>query len=952
MDKPSAVRRLVPLAAGLAVAAGLGTATLAVHDLYQAHQQQQAESRALSSLYALRAELEAELATAGRVASGLAAWLGVEPEPDEEHFSRVADQLMGLSVPVRRAALAPDSRVALVHPLSDNLGLIGRDLRGDSSQTLILQALADGRGGVKLGPVTRMDGSTVLPLYAAVRPFEQDNGSTEHLGEVLVALDVELLARETGLAPASHGVDAQLTLTQNDEESTIGPEPDAAGAALRVPVQIPGGEGQLTATLPETGGGWLLPAGGGTSLALGLLTAFGLRRHMALKTAEQDARAVLDQLSDGACLIQEGRVRYANHRFRDITGYPEYELIGRDFPELLDPADRKRVQTHTGELEAGLPPMGEFNLRLRHSAGRSVYVRLNIAPAEWHGQPAAVATVADMDQRLRDAARLAESERIYREIVESAKAVVMRWRPGGELLSLNEAGQTLFGDRAEFSEAEPLWARLEPEQDAPDALSLARVGSEPESYPTSEGSCLDQTGEPRWLVWNHCPLYHEDGRLREILSVGTDCTRQRNAAGSLRHREQRLRAITDHAPEPMVLIRADGTIGWLSPAWARTLGQDPEGLRGRPWTQLLDEAERPRAERLARAILEGERESLRETFRSRDARDKQRWLLVHLAPAMGDPDGPALTGMLTDITDQKAAVRELELAGLAYQHSPLGLYVADPEGRIISANPAFQALVGGGAEGRRLEHLTSGRERHDFHQRLTDTLSDGRPWSGDLECRRGEGPDDLWIQHTWLAPVIDPDDGLTHRVGIAEDATEQRASEAAARERTLRDPLTGLASPDLLQDRLAHAIERARAEQGQLAVLCLDLDDFGALNQRLGERETDAVLARVAGRVKQQVPDSETLARLEDDTLVVVLERLGDPAEAGSLAGRLLQAIAEPMLIGADEVQVTASLGLSLYPDHGVRPEDLIDAANQCIPEAKAAGKNTWRQFRSRGPTL
>jgi two-component system cell cycle response regulator len=165
-----------------------------------------------------------------------------------------------------------------------------------------------------------------------------------------------------------------------------------------------------------------------------------------------------------------------------------------------------------------------------------------------------------------------------------------------------------------------------------------------------------------------------------------------------------------------------------------------------------------------------------------------------------------------------------------------------------------------------------------------------------------------------------------------------RAQESLA----LTDALTGLANRRLLEDRLSMALAHARREQGGMAVLYLDLDGFKEINNTLGHAAGDALLTMVAGRLKATVRAEDTVARLGGDEFVIVL-RVGGGAAAAEVAGKVIDAVAQPYVIAGGDARVTVSVGIGLYPAHGEDAATLLKSADLALYDAKRTGKNSYR---------
>ena len=171
-------------------------------------------------------------------------------------------------------------------------------------------------------------------------------------------------------------------------------------------------------------------------------------------------------------------------------------------------------------------------------------------------------------------------------------------------------------------------------------------------------------------------------------------------------------------------------------------------------------------------------------------------------------------------------------------------------------------------------------------------------------------------------------------------ALERTSHAAALRAAAVTDPLTGLPNRHALRTCIDHALARARRTSRALALLFVDLDGFKDINDSHGHDCGDRVLAEMARRFGQRTRDMDTVARLGGDEFVIVMEDLDDARFAATLAGKMLAAAAEPLVVDGRTMRLTASVGVSLFPDDGVDAATLMRHADMAMYAAKAAGKN------------
>lgn len=159
----------------------------------------------------------------------------------------------------------------------------------------------------------------------------------------------------------------------------------------------------------------------------------------------------------------------------------------------------------------------------------------------------------------------------------------------------------------------------------------------------------------------------------------------------------------------------------------------------------------------------------------------------------------------------------------------------------------------------------------------------------------------------------------------------------------LHDALTGLANRRLLADRMSMALAHARRHTSALAVVYLDLDGFKRLNDARGHGVGDALLRQVAQRLVALVREEDTVARAGGDEFILLLWHISGPEYATAVALKVIAALAVPFIVEGHSVSISASAGVSIYPDHGEDAETLTKSADRALYEAKRAGKNVHR---------
>jgi diguanylate cyclase (GGDEF)-like protein len=195
---------------------------------------------------------------------------------------------------------------------------------------------------------------------------------------------------------------------------------------------------------------------------------------------------------------------------------------------------------------------------------------------------------------------------------------------------------------------------------------------------------------------------------------------------------------------------------------------------------------------------------------------------------------------------------------------------------------------------------------------------------------------------------VDPDSigGPLRAIGTFQDVTDRRRDEERLSYLANYDVLTGLPNRYLFQDRLSHAMRQADRMRCKVGLLFLDLDRFKTINDTLGHAFGDDLLNQVAQRLRNAVREVDTVARLGGDEFTVTLESLASEADASAVAEKIIAAMASPFRLGAHEVFVTTSIGVTLYPDDATAVSALLKNADTAMYRAKEEGRNNYQYFR------
>jgi len=299
------------------------------------------------------------------------------------------------------------------------------------------------------------------------------------------------------------------------------------------------------------------------------------------------------------------------------------------------------------------------------------------------------------------------------------------------------------------------------------------------------------------------------------------------------------------------------------------------------------------------------------------------------------------------ITELKAAEKKLQLAASVFTHAREGIMITTAHSEIIEVNDAFTRITGYAREdvvGRTPRILSSGRQEKPFYASLWHDLTEKGHWYGEIWNRRKSG--EVYAVMQTISTVRDGDGKIAQYVALFSDITTLKEHQNQLEHIAHYDALTTLPNRVLLADRMRQAMTQTLRRNNSLAVAYLDLDGFKAINDRHGHETGDQLLIAIAARMKQTLREGDTLARLGGDEFVAVLQDLDDVAACVPMLSRLLEAAAHPVRVGEHLLQVSASLGLTFYPQTEEADADqLLRQADQAMYQAKLAGKNRFHVF-------
>jgi diguanylate cyclase (GGDEF)-like protein/PAS domain S-box-containing protein len=442
---------------------------------------------------------------------------------------------------------------------------------------------------------------------------------------------------------------------------------------------------------------------------------------------------------------------------------------------------------------------------------------------------------------------------------------------------------------------------------------------------------------------------HNEAELRRLLSelqvqqeeLEAQNEALRMAQGEVERMRDRYADFYHSSPTGFVSLRQDGKIIQINATSVQLLGCGAHCPLGTRFDTFLVLADRPVFHAMLAQVYTGgkQRCEVRLTQPGRLPRTVQ-------IDAMLAPDGVECRAVIIDVTEQKSTAARLQLDASVFAYASEGIMITDADGILIDVNRAFSRITGysrAEALGRHPRFLQSQHNAQSSYDAMWRAVAEQAHWSGELWSTRKDGAE--YVAMLGIGAVRDNANCITNYVAIFTDISQLKQSQRALEHIAHFDALTGLPNRVLLLDRLQQALAQSQRQRRALAVVFLDLDGFKAVNDQHGHGVGDALLIACAARMKAALRDEDTIARLGGDEFVALLVDLEHHHEFESMVARLLHAVSAPVVLDALTLQVTASIGVTLFPADEAGPDQLLRHADQAMYQAKLAGKNRYHLF-------
>ncbi|MHA6495520.1 EAL domain-containing protein [Pseudomonas borbori] len=658
-----------------------------------------------------------------------------------------------------------------------------------------------------------------------------------------------------------------------------------------------------------------------------------------LRTSEQHYRSLVENLSAIAweAQLSDFTFTFVSQHAEKLLGYPLADWKQPGFwAKNLHPDDLQRATDYCRQ-ECAAHRDHSLDYRMFAADGRILWIRDIVTLSKQGDQLLMSGLMIDISEAKQTEQALRLSQQKFASVFQQCPDIlVIASLEEGRLLEVNDAFEQQTG--------------------IPVAEAIGRTATELDIWGVPGiGPTLLQRLQSESLHNLEIPFRRRDGRVftglisaqtvqladnKALMVVVRDISLLKETQQQLQISEEKFAKAFHASPDGLLITRAsDGLLLDGNEGFSRITGYSLSEVANRSTLDLGIWANpQDRARMIEQVKLHGSVRDMTASIRTRDGQIRLCELSAQLIP-IGDE--PCLLTIARDVTERQVMQVKLQQAATVFESTAEGVMITDTQQRIVAVNRAFTEITGYSEDealGATPQLLASGQHDSAFYSTMWHQLEAHGHWQGEIWNRRKNG--EPYPELLTINAVFNKAGQITHFVGVFSDITSLKHAQARLDHQAHHDPLTGLPNRLLFETRLRAALEHSRTDNHQGAVLFIDLDRFKHINDSLGHPVGDQLLTGIAGRLKSQLRDIDTVARLGGDEFIILLPGLHNAQDAQLVASKLLDCFAPAFQVDDHDLFISASIGVSLYPDDGQDVATLVKNADAAMYHSKAKGRN------------
>ncbi|MCI2284268.1 diguanylate cyclase [Colwellia sp. MSW7] len=296
--------------------------------------------------------------------------------------------------------------------------------------------------------------------------------------------------------------------------------------------------------------------------------------------------------------------------------------------------------------------------------------------------------------------------------------------------------------------------------------------------------------------------------------------------------------------------------------------------------------------------------------------------------------------------ERSANEEQLKLAAQVFVEAHDGIFITETDGTLINVNPAFSEITGyerGDVLGKNLSILNSQKQSKQFYDDIWESVVARGYWKGEVwNCKKNG---ELYAELLTISSLKDNSGKTLHYMGLFADITQIKNQHHTLEQMAHYDALTSLPNRTLFIDRFNQSVAHADRSKNSLAVCFIDLDNFKPINDNYGHSVGDKILIEVANRIKSNLRTGDTVSRQGGDEFALLLSNINTFSDCEDILKRIYHSLKQPFILEHNTYHLTASTGVTLYPNDHSDLDTLIRHADQAMYQIKLSGGNGYHLF-------
>ncbi len=664
------------------------------------------------------------------------------------------------------------------------------------------------------------------------------------------------------------------------------------------------------------------------------------QHEQALKQSEGRYRAIVEHQTDLVCrYLPDATLTFVNPAFCRYFGKHQEELVGHSFLSFLSKNEPDSINKSLASVTPKQPVAITEHSLARHDGTARWQQWFFGALFDENGQVIEYQGVGrDITQRKQAEEALRQSEERLRLVSSAAPVILFAIDNQAILTFIRGQALRLFhltDDELVGQSIFEAFAHL------PNYLKDIRRALAGES--TSHVITLPEVALETKLT----PLLDKEQRVIGVIGISIDITKRYQLELQLKEAVSELETILDNSVIGIAYVK-NGVFVRVNHKLESLLCYDSDELSGLPFHTIYPNRQEYQQleQRAYQCLSQGEEYNAQNRIRTKGGNTF--WArMVGKAVNANDLEQGSIW-LIEDITVQKKAEQDLRLTAAVFETSANGIFVTNSQNRIVRVNPAFSKITGYSANdvyGKSSNCLASGQHSRTFYQKMWDSINNTGHWQGEIWNRKKTG--EVYVAWLSISTITNEHCELVQYMAILTDISSLQENIEKVRYLANYDSLTRLPNRLLFHDNLLQAKTRAKRHKKLFALLFIDLDGFKPVNDNLGHALGDQLLQSVAARLQSSVRETDTVARIGGDEFTVILNNLKTALDAGKVAGEIVQCLQQPFQVAGHEIEISASIGISVYPGDSKEIDTLVQYADTAMYKAKHAGKGCYRFYQA-----